>query len=97
MRKDEVAEKFYKGRYRLMVLEQMLDEKYPIASKEIEQSKKDRIKAYDSIVRQSIKSHPERVAGQTLEVQSTSNQKFIRRVRKLNGSLTISHRGVKPI
>lgn len=58
MRKEEVAEKFYKGRYRLMVLEQMLDEKYPLAAKEIEQSKKDRIRAYDSIVRQSLKSHP---------------------------------------
>lgn len=50
----------YKGKYRLMVLEQMLEEKYPLTTKEIGHSKKERAKAYDSIVRQSIKSHSDR-------------------------------------
>ena len=76
-----------------MVLEQMLDEKYPTNAKEIEQSKKDRIKAYASIVRSSIKSHGDRAAGDLLESQAVSKQKFVRRVRNINGSLTITHKG----
>ena len=94
MRKDEVDERFYKGKYRLLILEQMLEEKYPLSAKDLEQSKKERIKAYDSIVRRSLKSHPERAAGQTLEAESMSHQKFVRRVRNNNGSLTISNNGV---
>jgi hypothetical protein len=66
MRKQELAERMYKGRYRLMVLEQMLDEKYPTSAKEIEQSKKERIRAYDSIVRRSLKSHSDRAPGDLL-------------------------------
>ena len=83
----------YKGKYRLMVLEQMLEERYPMSAKELEQSKKDRVKAYDSIIRQSIKSHShsDRAPGQTLEGQGISNQKFVRRVRNINGSLTITN------
>lgn len=93
MRKQELDQRFYKGRYRLMVLQQMLDQKYPIASKEIEQSKKERIKAYAQIVREGMKSHHHgRSAGQTLQAKSNSNQKFVRRVRNLNGSLTITKR-----
>jgi hypothetical protein len=30
----------------------MLDEKYPLSNKEVEKSKKERIKAYDHIIRQ---------------------------------------------
>lgn len=41
----------FKGKYRYLVLEQMIEEKYPIDSKEIEQSKKDRIKAYNEYLR----------------------------------------------
>ena len=47
----------------MIVLEKMLEEKYPMSSKEVEQSKKDRIKAYNSIIRQSAKTHVDRAPG----------------------------------
>ena len=33
MRQEEVNDRFYKGKYRLLVLEKMLDERYPVASR----------------------------------------------------------------
>ena len=70
----------------------MLEQKYPMSTRDVDQSKKDRIKAYDSIVRQSLKSQSDRGPGETLEGKSVNNQKFVRRVRNLNGSLTVTNR-----
>lgn len=44
---EDINEKLYKGKYRYLVLEQMIEEKYPLNPKDIEQSKKDRIRAYN--------------------------------------------------
>ena len=76
----------------MIVLEKMLEEKYPMSSKEVEQSKKDRIKAYGSIIRQSAKTHVDRAPGSTLEGQSVDKQKFVRRVRNINGSMTVTNK-----
>ncbi len=85
-------EKLYKGKYRYLVLEQMIDEKYPINQKEIEQSKKDRIKAYNEHLRSF---HHETLAphkDQKIEAETISNQKFVKRVRNMNGSMNITNR-----
>lgn len=47
MRGQELADRLYKGKYRYLILEQMLEEKYPLDGREVEQSKRDRIKAYN--------------------------------------------------
>lgn len=72
----------------------MLEEKYPLANKDVEQSKKERIKAYDHIIRQELKHNISKGdSSNALEGQTVANQKFVRRVRNMNGSLTVSNRG----
>jgi len=94
MRQQDMSDRYYKGKYRLMVLEQMLDQKYPLSAREVEHSKKERIKAYDHIIRQELRQNYDQknASAETLQVLSALDQKFVRRVRNLNGSLTVSNR-----
>ena len=76
------------------MLEQMIEEKYPINQKDIEQSKKDRIRAYN----EHLRSFHQDVYGnqnqkeQKIEAETISNQKFVKRVRNMNGSMNITNR-----
>jgi hypothetical protein len=88
MRGQDLADRLYKGKYRYLILEQMLEEKYPLDGREVEQSKRDRIKAYNQHIRQTQKQQE----APSLEGQTIANKKFLRRVRQMNGSLTLSHR-----
>ncbi len=81
----------FKGKYRYLVLEQMVEEKYPVSSKQIEQSKRDRIRAYNENVR-SIHQDTMMVPDQRQKIQAEtiSNQKFVKRVRNMNGSMSVT-------
>ena len=79
----------YKGKYRFLVLEQMIDEKYPIQYRDIEQSKKDRIKAYNQQIR-SVHQDIYQEHRNKVESETSNHQRFIRRVRKMNGSMNIT-------
>jgi hypothetical protein len=51
MHKQDINDRLYKGKFRYLALEQMIDEKSPINVKDVEQSKKDRIRAYAEHIR----------------------------------------------
>lgn len=70
----------------------MIDEKYPINQKDIEQSKKDRIKAYNDHLRSFHQEIYATHKDQKIEAETISNQKFIKRVRNMNGSMNITNR-----
>jgi len=57
-----------------MVLEQIIEEKFPIDNREVEQSKKERIKAYNQHIRQL---HSQTIAKHnTLEVNTLSPKSY---------------------
>lgn len=82
----------FKGKYRYLVLEQMVEEKYPVSSKQIQQSKRDRIRAYNDNVRSihqdTLMFVPEQK--QRIQAETISNQKFVKRVRNMNGSMSVT-------
>lgn len=92
MRGQDLAQRLYKGKYRYLILEQILEEKYPIDGREIEQSKRDRIRAYNEHIRQYHKQLKEQNQNERIEGETIANKKFMRRVRNMNGSLTVSNR-----
>jgi hypothetical protein len=87
----DINDKLFKGKYRYLVLEQMIEEKYPLNARDLEQSKKDRIKAYNDHLRSF---HQDNYASkqQRIEAETISNQKFVKRVRNMNGSMNITNR-----
>ena len=74
----------------------MYEENNKVPEKEIEQSKKDRIKAYNDFVRKQHKNifdHHQNHHSEAAKGEAISHKKFTRRVRQLNGSLQITDRG----
>lgn len=69
----------------------MIEEKYPLNNRDVEQSKKDRIKAYNDHLR-SFHQETFNQKQQRIEAETISNQKFVKRVRNMNGSMNITNR-----
>lgn len=89
---EDINEKLFKGKYRYLVLEQMIEEKYPLNPRELQQSKKDRIKAYNDHLRSFHQDNYAHNKQQRIEAETISNQKFVKRVRNMNGSMNITNR-----
>lgn len=69
----------------------MIEEKYPLNPKDLDQSKKDRIRAYNEHLRSFHQDHYTQKQ-QRIEAETISNQKFVKRVRNMNGSMNITNR-----
>lgn len=89
---EDINDKHFKGKYRYLVLEQMIEEKYPLNSRDVEQSKKDRIRAYNEYLRSFHHKNHEEKQQQRVDAETISNQKFVKRVRNMNGSMNITNR-----
>ena len=96
----EINRNIFKGKYRYMVLEQLHEERNKVTDKEVEQSKKDRIRAYNDLVRKQHKEiydHHQNHQVDIEEVEAINHKKFIRRVRKIDGSMRVTDKGGKTI